>query len=153
MKAFFYCPGRAVGILQTYIYIVRHKNWIFKNKNSCGHRLTNHHYLTRLWYLLTFTLFNLCTVFQPKGIWVGGTCGGRGGDDFVVLHHCPIWRRGPRFCLVVFVNYYITINIFANTNRVVLLFISMPFCGDWYRCPHRVIPDWPRISVILQSFI
>lgn len=132
---------------------VRHKNWMFKNKKFYGYKFANQ-YLTRLWYLFTFALLNPCIILQPKGIWDGGSGrGGGGGDGFVLLHHCPVWRRGPQFFLFILMNYYVALNVFANTDSVVLLLIPMPFCGDWQRYSYRVIPHWPRIPVILQSVI
>lgn len=132
--------------------MVRHKNWMFKNKKFYGYKFANQ-YLTKLWHLFTFALLVLCKILQPKGIRDGGSGGGGGGDAFILLHHCPVWRRCPQFFLVVLVNYYVALNVFANTNSIVLLLIPMPFCGDRQRYSYRVIPHWPRIPVILQSVI
>lgn len=142
-----------VGNLQINT-MVRHKNGMFKNKKFYGHRFANQ-YLTKLWYLFTIALLNLCIILQPEGIWGGriGSGGGRGGDGSVLLHHCPVWRRGPQFLLVILVNDYIRVNVSANTNSALLLFIPVPFCGDGDRCPYGVIPDWPRVPVILELFI
>ena len=70
-----------------------------------------------------------------------------------MLHHGPVWRRGPHFFLVISVNHYVTVNIFSYTHYMVLLFISMPFSGDRHWSPYRVMSSGPWIFIVLKSCI
>lgn len=105
--------------------------------------------LTNLWFQLTFALLNLGTVLQPKCIWGRG---GWGRGAFVFFHHCPVWRWGSHFFLIL-VNYHITVDVFSNTNSAVLLFIPVPFFGDRYWSSCRLLPRRLWVSVIFKSFI